>query len=83
MEKHLTVCAKRPKTSIPNGAKTIADSEFSVDRISMMEENLVFLRKSLNEEIQMRHDMIEELGGLKRRNQVWKFEKENRSFVYT
>lgn len=78
MDKHLTVCAKRPNPSTPNDVpKIIAASEFSDQRILMMEENLIFLRKSLNEEIQMRHDMIEELGGLKRRNQVRKFRKGN------
>lgn len=30
----------------------------------------MMLRKSLNDEIQMRHEMIGELGSLKRRNQV-------------
>lgn len=70
MEKHLTVCAKRPKTSITNGVKSEAVPDVASERILMMEENLMFLRKSLNEEIQMRHEMIEELGSLKRRNQV-------------
>lgn len=64
MEKHLKRCAKRPQTSIENGS---SDAD---ERMSMMEENLMFMRKSLNEEIQMRHEIIDELGSLKRRNQV-------------
>lgn len=40
------------------------------ERLMSIEENLTFLRKALNEEIRMRHDMIVELGQLKKRNQV-------------
>lgn len=75
MDKHLKVCSKRPQASIQNGLQR-ENSEMSNDKMSMLEENLMFLRKSLNEEIQMRHDMIEELGSLKKRNQVCDFEME-------
>lgn len=42
----------------------------AIVRLSLVEENMMMLRKSLNDEIQMRHEMIGELGSLKRRNQV-------------
>ena len=63
MDKHLKVCSKRPQINGLNG-------DFNDEKLSVMEENLMFLRKSLNEEIQMRHEMIGELGNLKKRNQV-------------
>lgn len=49
---------------------TETDADMATERLSSMEENLMFLRKALNEEIQMRHDIIGELGSLKKRNQV-------------
>lgn len=70
MEKHLKVCAKRPQALVQNGMRRDVDSTAENGKMSMLEDNLTFLRKSLNEEIQMRHDMIEELGSLKKRNQV-------------
>lgn len=73
----MKLCSKRPQATLPNGLKNEVDSEMTNDKLSMVETNVMFLRKSLNEEIQMRHDMIEELGSLKRRNQVWRVEDEN------
>lgn len=70
MEKHLKVCVKRPQAPVQNGLRRDVDSIAENGKLSMLEDNLTFLRKSLNEEIQMRHDMIEELGSLKKRNQV-------------
>jgi hypothetical protein len=69
MEKHLTSCSKRGNT-LPIGRKVQTESGLRFTQLSAIEENLMSLRKALNEEIQMRHDMIGELGGLKRRNQV-------------
>lgn len=68
MDKHLKSCTKRELTTAQ--LNSTQDAEIMVERVSSMEENLTFLRKSLNEEIQMRHDMIVELGHLKKRNQV-------------
>lgn len=68
MDKHLKVCARRSGKTPVNGQ--LNDGEMAVERLLLMEENVTSLRKSLNEEIQMRHDMIGELGSLKRRNQV-------------
>lgn len=69
MDKHLTVCPKRGQFP-QNGQKKEALSELDNKRLSSIEENLTLMRKALNEEIQMRHDVIGELGNLKRRNQV-------------
>lgn len=69
MDKHLKVCTKRSQP-INEEKKTETDADMTTERLSSMEENLMFLRKALNEEIQMRHDVIGELGSLKRRNQV-------------
>jgi hypothetical protein len=68
MDKHLKNCAKRDLA--PQFSPTRDDAVLVGERLASMEENLTFLRKSLNEEIQMRHDMIGELGHLKKRNQV-------------
>lgn len=62
MERHLKFCTKR----IKNGTE---DSDNDT-RISLLEENLMHLRKILNEEIKMRHNVIVDLGDLKRHNQV-------------
>lgn len=71
MEKHLKVCSKRSQPgTMQNGGKTTLDAELATERLLSVEEDLMFLRKALNEEIQMRHDIIGELGSLKRRNQV-------------
>lgn len=70
MDKHLTVCMKRSAKNPLNRQKSESDAEMAVERLLLVEENLMSLRKSLNEEIQMRHEMIGELGSLKRRNQV-------------
>lgn len=70
MDKHLTVCTKRNSRNPLNRQKSEADAELAVERLSLIEENLTSLRKSLNEEIQMRLEMIGEFGSLKRRNQV-------------
>lgn len=69
MDKHLKVCSKRSQPQNEEKKKEI-DDDIATERLSSMEENLLFLRKALNEEIQMRHDIIGELGSLKRRNQV-------------
>lgn len=69
MDKHLRVCSKREQP-IQNGHKSQTDSDMAIVRLSLVEENMMMLRKSLNDEIQMRHEMIGELGSLKRRNQV-------------
>lgn len=69
MDKHLTVCPKRSQFPL-SGQKKEALSEIDSRRLSSIEENLTLMRKALNEEIQMRHDVIGELGNLKRRNQV-------------
>lgn len=67
MDKHVKSCVKRDEKSVltPNVSDDIQN-----ERLMAIEENLTFLRKSLNEEIRMRHDMIVELGHLKKRNQV-------------
>lgn len=70
MDKHLKVCSKRSSKPFPNGLKSETDAEMAVERLLSVEESLIMLRKSLNEEIQMRHDLIGELGTLKKRNQV-------------
>lgn len=69
MDKHLMVCPKRSQFPM-NGGKKEGLSEIDSKRLSAIEENLMLMRKALNEEIQMRHDVIGELGNLKRRNQV-------------
>lgn len=61
-----------------NGAKSMLDSELAAERLLSVEEDLKFLRKALNEEIQMRHEIIGELGSLKRRNQVNKRRRRER-----
>lgn len=66
MDKHLTVCTKRNQV----GQKKEVLSDMDSRRLSSVEENLTLMRKALNEEIQMRHDVIGELGNLKKRNQV-------------
>lgn len=71
MDKHLEVCSKRSqltKNDITNSRTN--DLHISSERLSVMEEDLKYLRKALNEEIQMRHTLIGDLGSLKRRNQV-------------
>lgn len=73
MDKHLKVCLKRGHPPL-NGQTKDIDTELGVERLSAVEESLIFLRKSLNEEIQMRHDIIGELGSLKKRNQVGCFD---------
>jgi len=67
MESHVKNCVKREEKSVPaqNGSDDIQN-----ERLMAIEENLTFLRKSLNEEIRMRYEMIGELGHLKKRNQV-------------
>lgn len=66
MERHLKSCAKRIKNSNEN-----KENDMDTDmRISLLEENLMHLRKMLNEEIKMRHEVIVDLGDLKRHNQV-------------
>jgi hypothetical protein len=69
IDKHLKVCSRRSQVT-QNGHKSETNAELIPERLSMIEENLMFLRKSLNEEIQMRLEVIGELGSLKRRNQV-------------
>lgn len=59
---------KRDTTMAPVDELNI--TEHLNQRLVSMEENLTFLRKSLNEEIQMRHDIIVEMGTLKKRNQI-------------
>lgn len=66
MDKHLKFCVIRDSKS-PNGIK---DSSQFNDRLSTMEEDLMYLRKELNEEIKMRYELISDLGHLKKRNQV-------------
>lgn len=66
MDKHKKTCSKRDEKHQHDSFKGDVISE----RLSSIEENLTFLRKSLNEEIRMRHDMIVELGHFKKRNQV-------------
>jgi hypothetical protein len=68
MDKHIKSCTKRDTTMAP--AYELNITEHLNQRLVSMEENLTFLRKSLNEEIQMRHDLIVEMGTLKKRNQV-------------
>lgn len=68
MDKHLKVCSKREV--LQNGNNKPQDSDMIAERLAIVEENLMFLRKSLNDEIQMRLDLISEFGSLKRRNQV-------------
>lgn len=67
IDKHKKSCTKRNEQPqlVENGSMDISN-----ERLSAIEENLTFLRKSLNEEIRMRHDMIVELGHLKKRNQI-------------
>ena len=67
MDNHVKNCVKRDEKSVP--VQNRAD-DIQNERLMAIEENLTFLRKSLNEEIRMRHDMIVELGHLKKRNQV-------------
>lgn len=67
MDKHVKSCVKRDEKSIP--FPKVSD-DIQNERLMAIEENLTFLRKSLNEEIRMRHDMLVELGHLKKRNQV-------------
>lgn len=78
MEDHLLHCRKRLKQNDSSASKNrdVSDVRLSFDndtsdvRLSLMEENLVHLREQLNSEIQMRHQLIADLGGLKKRNQV-------------
>lgn len=67
MDNHVKNCVKRDEKSVP--VQNVAD-DIQNERLMSIEENLTFLRKSLNEEIRMRHDLIVELGHLKKRNQV-------------
>lgn len=71
MDKHLKVCSKRGQAT-QNGHKNGVDSELATERLELVEENVMLLRKALNEEISMRHEIIGELGSLKRRSQVSK-----------
>lgn len=72
MDKHLKTCSKREQTIQiqQNGHKSATDYDQTVQRLSLIEENLMMMRKSLNEEIQMRHTMISELGNIQKRNQI-------------
>ena len=66
MEHHFKMCPKNIKNSIDN-----PENHLDIDtRISLLEENVMHLRKILNEEIKMRHDIVVDLGDLKRNNQV-------------
>ncbi|KAL7032129.1 hypothetical protein ACKWTF_007230 [Chironomus riparius] len=67
MDNHVKNCVKRDEKSVP--VQNVAD-DIQNERLMSIEENLTFLRKSLNEEIRMRHDLIVELGHLKKRNQI-------------
>lgn len=67
MDRHKKGCVKREEKSV---LLQSISNDVPNDRLAAIEENLTFLRKSLNEEIRMRHDMIVELGHLKKRNQV-------------
>lgn len=73
MDKHLKVCPKREQALAvqQNGnAKNAKDPDQALERLSLIEGNLLMMRKSLNEEIQMRLGMISELGNVKKRNQI-------------
>lgn len=72
MDKHLKVCPKREHALQvqQNGHKNAKDPDQALERLSLIEDNLLMMRKSLNEEIQMRHSMISELGNVKKRNQI-------------
>lgn len=67
MDKHVKVCSKRT-SPVPMESKS--DESLMSERLSLIEENLMFLRKTVNGEIQMRNDMIGDLGNIKKRNQV-------------
>ncbi|CRK93097.1 CLUMA_CG006514, isoform A [Clunio marinus] len=76
LENHIKTCTKGENSNkkMHNGIanfQSLKDSPIiENDRVELIEENLIKLRKSLNEEIQMRHDVIGELGNLKKRNQI-------------
>lgn len=72
MDRHLKTCPKREPAVQPkqNGHDNSSNSDLVVERLALIEENLLTMRKSLNEEIQMRHSMISELGNVKKRNQI-------------
>lgn len=69
MDQHVKTCPKR-SSMILNGIQSDIDLATLGERLSLIDENLSSMRKALNEEIQMRHEIIGELGGLKRQNQV-------------
>lgn len=69
MNQHVKTCAKR-SSMILNGINSDVDLTTLGVRLSQIDENLTSMRKSLNDEIEMRHEIIGELGGLKRQNQV-------------
>lgn len=77
MDQHVKVCPRR-SSMILNGIKSDVDLATLGERLTMIDDNLSSLRKALNDEIQMRHDIIGELGSLKRRNQVkfWHVKKD-------
>lgn len=66
MDKHMKFCVIRDSTA-SNGLK---EASLFNDRLNIMEEDLTYLRKELNEELKMRFEMISDLGQLKKRNQV-------------
>lgn len=70
MDKHLSQCPKQDKQNGLSKKHFHVDVSLEERKLALMEENLISLRKSLNEEIEMRHSMIVELGNLKKRNQV-------------
>ncbi len=67
MEDHILHCRKRLKKA---ESDVVQNLDVSDVRLSLIEENLVHLREQLNSEIQSRHQLIADLGGLKKRNQV-------------
>lgn len=69
MEEHLSHCPKRAKPS-ESPPSNNGDIENASVRLSLLEENMVHLRKQFNEEIVMRHQVVSDIGTLKKRNQV-------------
>lgn len=67
MDKHVVVCSKRTS---PEPMESKSDESLMSERLSLIEENLMFLRKTVNGEIKMRNDIIGDLGNIKKRNQV-------------
>lgn len=72
MSQHLEKCnaRKRHQQMRTNGGDLVENMSYFEDRLRILEEDAASLRAALNDEVRMRLTVVQDLGTIKRRNQV-------------